>query len=251
MEPEIKKENRFSIPLAIIVAGAIIAGALLLKGSTPPKSGDGASNNGTQAGEPAPVTDKDITKGNPKAGVSLILYTDFQCPFCGAVSGLMPADAQLIKIMKQRDSNWSPFMPEVMNYIKDGKVLFVYRDYAFLGSESLRSSEAARCAGDQGKFWEYHDYLYSHQNGENEGAFSDANLKTFAKNLGLDANSFDTCLDSNKYAQAITDSKSEGDKAGVTGTPKGFILKDGKVVGTIDGAESAQTVKAKLESALK
>ncbi|MDO8659873.1 MAG: thioredoxin domain-containing protein, partial [Candidatus Parcubacteria bacterium] len=127
----------------------------------------------------------------------------------------------------------------------------VYRDYAFLGPESVKSAEAARCAGDQEKFWEYHDYLYSHQNGENKGAFADANLKSFAKKIGLDSASFDKCLDDGKYTQAVADAKTEGNTAGVTGTPKGFILKDGQIVATIDGAEPLSSVKPKIDSALK
>ena len=115
----------------------------------------------------------------------------------------------------------------------------------------MRSAEAARCAGDQNKFWEYHDYLYSHQNGENQGNFSDIHLKDFSKLLGLNTLEFTQCLDSNKYAQAVTDSKAGGSAAGVSGTPKGFILVNGKVISTIDGAESASTVKVKIDTALK
>lgn len=232
---------------AIIIAGLIIAGAILLKGNT---AVDTTDNNGLAKATPAKVGPTDRTMGNPKAKVALILYEDFQCPFCGAISGL-EQDTPLIQSLKQRDPSWTPFMIAVNEYIKDGKVLFVYRDWAFLGPESIKAAEAARCAGDQGKFWEYHDYLYSHQDGENEGAFSDPKLKSFAKILNLDTSSFDQCLDSNKYTQAVADSRTEGTSAGVSGTPKGFILKNGKVVSIIDGAESGAIVKQKIESALK
>ncbi len=232
---------------AIIIAGIIIAGAILLKENKAPIPTD----NGVPAISLTPVGKEDRTLGNPQAKVALILYEDFQCPFCGAIFGSQ-SSASLIQSLKQRDPSWTPFLPEVMNnYVKSGEVQFVYRDFSFLGSESIKSAEAARCAGDQGKFWEYHDYLYEHQNGENQGAFADPNLKTFAKNLSLDTATFDQCLDSGKYAQAVADSKTEGTSAGVTGTPKGFILKNGKIVGTIDGAESWTTVKQKIDSALK
>jgi protein-disulfide isomerase len=69
--------------------------------------------------------------------------------------------------------------------VKNGQVQYIYRDFAFLGTESEKASEAARCAADQGKFWQYHDYLFTHQNGENQGNFSSLNLKLFAKELGL------------------------------------------------------------------
>ena len=235
---------------AILIAGFLIAGAILLKGSGAPISNPATS----VAGSPAPVGREDRTLGNPNAKVTVILYEDFQCPFCGAISGLMPANASLIQSLKQRDPSWTPFIPGIINdYVKNGNVLFVYRDFplSFLGPESVRSAEAARCAGDQGKFWEYHDYLFGHQNGEGQGAFSDPNLKSFAKILGLNTALFDKCLDESKYAQAVANSEAEGKTAGVTGTPKGFILKDGKIVGTIDGAESYTTVKPKIDTALK
>jgi protein-disulfide isomerase len=238
---------------AIIVAGVLIAGAILLRGNSAPSVENNQINKGipVETKSLAPIGENDQKLGDPKAKVVLVVYEDFQCPFCGAVSG-SDAYPSLIESMKQRDPNWSPFLPGVINdYVKKGEVLLVYRDWAFLGPESIRASEAARCAGDQGKFWEYHDYLYAHQKGENEGGFTDTNLKSFAKVLKLDTVVFDKCLDESKYAKAVADSKNEGIAAGVTGTPKGFILRDGKISSTIDGAESYETVKTKIEAALK
>lgn len=252
METETKIEaggNKLSMSMAIIVAGILIAGAIYFSSFAPQNTP--VNNNGVSETTLAPVDKEDRTLGNPNAKVTLILYEDFQCPFCGVISGLLPANAPLIQSLKQRDPTWAPFMPAVMDYVKNGEVQFVYRDWAFLGPESVRAAEAARCAGDQNKFWEYHDYLYAQQNGENEGNFSDSNLKSFAKNFGLEIITFNQCLDGNKYAQAVADSKDEGTKAGVAGTPKGFILRDGKIVSTIDGAESLTTVKRKIDTALK
>ena len=234
---------------AILVVGILIAGAILLKGGK-------LSNIPAERTEGVPVTiltpvgTGDKTIGNSQAKITLILYEDFQCPFCGAVSGLA-SNTDTVKYLKKIDPSWSPFMTGINEYVKNGDVQFVYRDWAFLGPESIKSAEAARCAGDQGKFWEYHDYLYAHQNGENKGSFSTPNLKTFAKGLGLNSATFDQCLESGKYAQVVALSKTEGINAGVTGTPKGFILKNGKIVATIDGAESWTTVKPKIDNALK
>ena len=231
---------------AIIIAGVLIAGAILLKGNSAPR------NDGISVTSLAPVTTEDRVIGDKKAKVTVVMYEDFQCIFCGAASGLQPDSSQTIKYLKQKvDPNWEPFMPVILDDVKNGTAQFVYRDYPFLGPESVQSAEAARCAQDQGKFWEYHDYLFAHQNGENKGAFSDVNLKSFAKTLGLDPTIFGKCLDEGKYATAVTGSKTEGDHAGVTGTPKGFILKDGKIVSTIDGAEPASMVKQKIDAALK
>ncbi|MEK7128402.1 MAG: DsbA family protein [Patescibacteria group bacterium] len=241
-------ENQKQIAGAIIIAGVLIAGAILLKGNI---SGKTITGNGEFANITLAKIDKnDRTLGNTKAKVALVMYEDFQCPFCGAISGLV-SDTDAIKYLKDRVPNWTPLMTGVNEYIKNGSVLYAYRDWAFLGPESVRASEAARCAGDQGKFWEYHDYLYTHQNGENEGAFADSKLKSFTKELELNSADFDKCLDESKYAQAVVDAKAEGIAAGVTGTPKGFILKNGKIVATIDGAESWTTVKPKIDNALK
>lgn len=236
---------------AILVVGLLIAGAILLKGNGGTNIAIPGNNNQAGAVSLAPVTNGDKTLGNNKAKVTIVMYADFQCPFCGAVTGLAD-DSEAIAYLRQNDPNWTPFMPEILNnYVANGKVQFVYRDWAFLGPESIKSAEAARCAGDQNKFWEYHDYLYGHQNGENKGSFSDINLKSFAKTIGLDSNNFDKCLDDGKYTQAVVDAKNEGVTAGVTGTPKGFILRDGKIVSTIDGAEPLSMVQPKIEAALK
>lgn len=112
------------------------------------------------------VSDKDFALGNPQAPITIIMYEDFQCPYCGRF--FQDSEKSI------RDS-----------YVKDGTVKFIYRDFPFLGPESYKSAEAASCANEQGKFWEYHDYLYSHQMGENQGAFSDTNLKSFAGTLKL------------------------------------------------------------------
>lgn len=252
METETKLEsNKLSIPMAIIIAGILIAGAILLKGTKSPLSENAQVNpSDLKSATVAPVTSEDAILGDPNAKVTIILYEDFQCPFCGAVTGIEPK-SEATDYLKKMDPTWTPSVPGIKEYVKKGDVLFVYRDWAFLGPESIKSAEAARCAKDQNKFWEYHDFLYSHQNGENKGSFSDSNLKSFAKNLGLNTVSFDQCLDGNKYTKAVMDSREEGANAGVKGTPKGYILTKGKVVDTIEGAESFSTVKLKIEAALK
>ena len=113
-----------------------------------------------------PVSSSDFTEGNALAPVTVIVYVDFQCPFCGKFF---------------RDTQ----QPVLDKYVQEGKVKVVSRDFAFLGDESMKAAQAARCAGDQGKFWEYHDYLFTHQKGENQGNFSTLNLKTYAQTLKL------------------------------------------------------------------
>ncbi len=138
---------------------------------------------------------------NPQAKVTLTEFGDYQCPACGAYNPL------IIKLL-------TDFA---------GRVNFTFRDFAFIGPESLKASEASYCAADQGKYWQYHEYLYNHQNGENQGAFSDANLKSFAKTLELNEQTFGECLDSGKYKKLISDSNSAASSLGLNGVPSFFI----------------------------
>jgi|GEM_PF-795505 len=201
-------DNQKQIVSAIIVAGMLIAGAILLKGHTAPPAGNLTPGSGAPltATMPAPVGALDQVLGNTlTAKATLIMYEDFQCPYCG-------------RFFSDSENNIRD------TYVKNGDLALVYRDYAFLGPESTRAAEAARCAAVQGKFWEYHDYLFNHQNGENKGNFSDTNLKSFARDLGLNTVAFNKCLDSGTYAKAVADSTAEGGSAGVSGTPKGFLV---------------------------
>jgi cyclophilin family peptidyl-prolyl cis-trans isomerase len=108
-------------------------------------------------------------------------------------------------------------------YIKTGRIRFVYRYMAFLGSESQWAGEAAECAGEQGKFWDYHDKLFASQQSENQGAFSKDNLKKFAADLKLDTTLFNQCLDSGKFADKIRKSSQDANQLGIDGTPTVFI----------------------------
>src|SRR3989344_6092423 len=153
-------DQKLLSPEAMLLAGSIIAVAVWYSRRPAPGGGEARPD----AGRPADVADAlkiqkdDFVSGNPAAKIVLIEYGDFQCPFCG----------RFFKTTEQEIKE---------KYIKSGEAVFVWRDFAFLGEESFRSAEAARCAGEQGKFWEYHDYLFNNQKGENEGAFSDQNQK--------------------------------------------------------------------------
>lgn len=190
------------------------------------------------------VADTDPVLGPKNAKVTVVEFADFQCPFCGAFSGL---DEKMVQNMKGRDATWEPAVPNIKkDYVNSGKVRIVWKDYPFLGQESIWSAAAARCAQDQGKFWEFHDYLFSHQSGENQGAFSKENLKKFAGEVGLKTADFNTCLDSGKYEKAMQDALTYGQGVGVSGTPATFV--NGQLV---SGAASYATFKAMIDAALK
>lgn len=142
--------------------------------------------------------------GNPKAEVTIVEFADFQCPFCYRYS------TEILPQIKQR-------------YIDTYGAKFVFMNFAFLGQESKDSAEAAKCAQDQGKFWEYHDYLYKNQQGENRGNFNADNLKRYAKELKLNTSDFNECLDSNRHEKAVSEETALGRSFGVKGTPATFI----------------------------
>jgi protein-disulfide isomerase len=108
-------------------------------------------------------------------------------------------------------------------YIDTGKAKVVYRQFAQIGPESQWAAQASECAGEQNKFWAYADYLFTHQAGENQGAFSQNNLKGFAGLVGLDTNAFNTCFDSGKYTDVVTQETNEGRQRGVKATPTFFF----------------------------
>ena len=108
-------------------------------------------------------------------------------------------------------------------YIDTGKAKLVYRNMAIIGPESEVAAQAALCASDQGKFWTYANYLFTHQRAENSGAFSLGNLEKFAAQLGLDSSTFNACLTSGKYATEVKQQTTEGQQRGVQATPTFFV----------------------------
>jgi len=167
------------------------------------------------------ISDEDPSKGPKDATIVIVEFSDFQCPFCGGYAGL---DDNVIEAMKKRDSTWEPVEPNVIrDYVNTGKARFVWKDYPFLGEESKWAAQAARCAHEQGKFWEYHDFLFSNRNGENKGDFSKDNLKKYAQELGINSQEFNECLDSDRYAQKVSDALTYGQSLGIKGTPATFI----------------------------
>lgn len=164
--------------------------------------------------------------GNPNAKVTIVEFADFQCPYCGKFQ------QEVYPFIKQE-------------YVDTGKASFVYLDFTFLGDESKFAAQAAKCAGEQGKFWEYHDKLLESQNGENQGAFTVSKLKGFARSIVPNTFVFNQCLDSKKYSQAVADETALGRAAGIAATPT--VLVNGKlVVGALPYAAFKQEIEAAL-----
>src|SRR6266481_1411738 len=136
-------------------------------------------------------------RGNPKAPVMIVEFSDYQCPYCHSVE---------------------PTVKEVLAKYGD-KVSFSYRDFPLtaIHSQAMIAAEASRCALEQGKFWEYHDQLFTASKLEKD------DLIEYARNLKLDDKQFESCLTSEKYKVDIDKDTEAGRKSGVNGTPGFFI----------------------------
>ena len=232
-----EQQKSFFVPGAILFVGFLIALAVFsqrsvtrapfphLAQSSEDKtstSTESTSDATEQTGSVVSVSeDDDAVLGSPSASITLIEFSDFQCPFCAVFA---------------RDIK--PKIEE--KYILSGKVKLVYRDYPILGEESRIAAEAAECAGEQGKFWEYHDILYHNQRAENQGGFSVPNLADFAQKLSLDGATFETCLSSGKYDEEVAKDAADARVAQVPGTPA-FIIQ-GKLYTGISTFEGFQAI---------
>jgi protein-disulfide isomerase len=136
--------------------------------------------------------------------VIITAWEDFQCPVCKAANSTVLADI-------------------IAEYVDAGKAQLHYRYFSFLGDESVRAAEAAEAAAAQGKFWEYHDALFTYQGAENSGAFSDDRLTQLAQLVGLDLALFEQSLDSGEYEGVVEAELDEGRERGVSGTPAFFV----------------------------
>jgi protein-disulfide isomerase len=162
----------------------------------------------------------DPALGSASAPVTLVEFSDFQCPFCQRV-------APTLKQVKERYGD---------------KVRIVWKDFPLtqIHPEAFKASEAAHCAGDQGKYWQYHDQLFG-----NQQALRTDDLKRYATDLGLDAPAFNSCLDSSKYGERVRDGVAQGTSLGVNSTPTIYI--NGRI---LSGAQPYEAFAAVIDEEL-
>ena len=156
--------------------------------------------------------------GNPNASITLVEFGDYQCHYCHVFFESIEG-----KIMK--------------NYIETGKVKMIFKDYNIIGKDSVKASQGAHCANDQGLFWEYHDILYSNWTGENNGWASGANLANYAQEIDLEMNQWTDCMSQQKHSKTILDSNEDAKKLQLTGTPAFFVISSDGQVSKLFGAQ--------------
>jgi protein-disulfide isomerase len=205
----------------IIVGALLVATALII-----PSLGSGASSN---YGE-RPMAD-DNSMGDPEAPITITEYSDYKCGHCGSFA-----------------FETEPLLVE--QYIETGYVKFVYRSMGdWLNDQSLLAAEASYCAGEENKFWEYHDIVFA-----NQGAnFDMANLTAWAGSVGLDTDSFRKCMDERRYQARARQDAEDGSALGVMGTPMFFITYnvDGvEKTRVIQGAQPLEAFQREIDAAL-
>jgi protein-disulfide isomerase len=164
-------------------------------------------------------------RGNSKARVMIVEFSDFQCPYCREVA------ATLRSVLAKHE----------------GTVALAFRDMPIqqIHPLALGAAEAARCAGEQGKFWEYHDLLFADQNRLDHNG-----LLEKARTLKLDEKQFDSCLTTEKYKPQIQQDSQDGMRAGVSGTP-GFFINGIFLSGAQAEATFEKTIQEQLSASSK
>jgi len=196
------------IPAAIILAGFVIAGGIYFsnKGNTP------ATENKPEAVKQSdivvsPVSANDYIRGNPNAPVTIVEFSDTECPFCKMFQNTMRS--------------------VIDTYGKDGKVAWIYRYFPLdqLHSKSRKEAEAIECVGSLGgneAFWKMLDSVYA--NTPSNDGLDPAQLPVFAKEAGVDVIKFNACLSSGKFAKLVEADLQDGIKAGAQGTPYSVLI---------------------------
>ena len=170
--------------------------------------------------------------GNKNAKVKVLEFSDYQCPFCYRF--------------------FSNTFPQILkDYIATGKIYYSYYNYPLnIHQQAPKAAEAALCAGDQNKYWEYHDLLFENQNMWS-GIDNDAPIySNMAQTLGMDTGKFTQCLSSSKYTDAVSKDTALGDKKGMSGTPTLFINNQ-KIVGAQDYAVFKKAIDDELAGKTK
>lgn len=215
--------NKILLPVSVVIAGLVIAGAIIYQpGNRPAYTATTNTAAGTSAA--LPTVDDDAVLGNPNAPVTMLIFGDYQCPFC----------KQAFDDVETRIRT---------EYVDTGKVKMVYRDFPLdnIHPFARKAGEAAECAEEQGKYWQYHDALF-----EKQEQIPTLDFEKLAGELGLDVKTFSTCLTTGVMADEVAKDKADGEAAAINGTPATFI---GNTL--IPGAYPYETYKELIDAELE
>jgi len=243
----------FMTPVAIIIAGVIIAGAVLFKDGSVNFGSKDSNVKAVEVGNDAQVApnaipieeaqtinlDDDAVLGDPNAPITIIEFSDYECPYC-----------------KRHVEQTYPQIKE--NYIDTGKVKLIFRDLplSFHDPAASKEAEVAECVRDQvgdSKYFEFHDLLFVSTQGNGSG-MPDEKLYSLVTQVGADSTQVKSCLENGDKKQEVINDKTEGASYGVTGTPSFFVGKSeqGNTIQgeKIVGAQPHSTFEAVFEKLL-
>lgn len=213
------------VVFAVIMIGGILSGTISSKiGSSQQHTQDQPQTASAIIQKiSSPTISNAPALGNNNAPITLVEFGDYQCTYCHRFHS---DTKELI----------------LTNFVKNGKVRFLFKDFPIndltADRASTLASEASYCAADQRKYWQYYDELYNKWNGENTGWVTKDSLKQFASNVGIrDSNQFSQCLESNKYAGIVADNYKLAQSIGLNATPSFIFLVNGKRPVEIIGAQ--------------
>ena len=149
--------------------------------------------------------------GNPDAKITILEWGDYQCTFC------YKFHQNTLDTIKE-------------DFIKTGKVKFIFKDFPLNGPDSKLAAEASYCAQDQEKYWQYHDELYKNWGGEKTGWITRESLAEFAEIVKLDTEKFNKCLDDDKYENKVDLLYTFGKEIGIDATPSFLVFNDEKII---------------------
>lgn len=208
----------------IFFCAAIFIGALIFVG---PQVVQSYLPENIQVAEEQPrIATRNNTMGSPDAPITIIEYGDYQCPYCLQF--------------------WRETEPQIIEeYVNTGQVYFEFRAYPIIGPESYTAAEGAYCAGEQDKFWDFHDTLFTNWTGENVGDYTTDKLFLYAETLQLDTAAFEQCMSEGTHKGTVEQDKANAEADGVYATPTLFIngIK-------VEGAQPFADIKRIIEDIL-
>jgi len=149
--------------------------------------------------------------GNPSASITILEWGDYQCTYCHRF-------------------HQSTFDTIKEDYVQTGKAKIIFKDFPLNGPDSILAAEAAYCANDQEKYWQYHDELYKNWGGENTGWVTRWSLNAFGTTVGLDLEKFNQCLDDHKYKEKVNALYQFGKEIGIDATPSFLVFNNEKII---------------------
>lgn len=231
------QKNNLSVPIAIVIAGALIAWSIAYSTGKTPTVNNNQGATVAEAGNLEAMTSvsgNDHIRGNPNAPVKIVEYSDTECPFC---------------------KRFHTTMQQVMSeYGNNGKVAWVYRHFPLdqLHPKARKEAEATECAAELGgndKFWSYLDRLMEITPANN--GLDPTELPKIAQYVGLDITKFNNCLSSGKYAQKIEDHVQNAITTGGRGTPWSIVVGQNGKKYPLSGAQPYESVKQLIDLASK